>query len=158
MRVAEYLAEHQVAFETLLHPLAGTAQRRAKYLHVSGKQVAKSVLLAGPQGYLLAVVPATHQVDTERLALDLGGAVRLADAREIRAMFPDCEWGVVPPFGQLYGLPTILDEALASDTLLVFEGSRQMEAVRLHASDFERLERPRRLRFARRPEVEAEVR
>jgi Ala-tRNA(Pro) deacylase len=152
MRVPDFLAQQKVAFETLLHPLARTAQRRAKYLHVPGEQVAKSILLAGPQGFVLAVLPATHQVDTERLAHDLGGPVRLATEREIRAIFMDCEWGVVPPFGRLYGLPTILDEALAGDALLVFEGNRQMEALRMRGRDFERLEQPRRLHFARRPQ------
>jgi Ala-tRNA(Pro) deacylase len=64
--------------------------------------------------------------------------------------FRDCEWGVVPPFGDLYGLPTLLDDALTPDALLVFETHTHVEAVRLHCRDFERLERPRRLRFARR--------
>jgi Ala-tRNA(Pro) deacylase len=153
MRVPDFLAEQRVAFETLLHPLAYTAQKRAKYLRVPGRQVAKSVLLAGPQGYFLAVLPATHQIDTAVLARELGGPVRLAGEREIRAVFPDCEWGVVPPFGRLYGLATVLDEALIGDALLVFEGSRQMEALRLSGRDFERLERPRRLRFAQRQRV-----
>jgi Ala-tRNA(Pro) deacylase len=149
MRVPDFLASQRVSFETLLHPPAFTAQKRAKYLHVPGRQVAKSVLLAGPAGPFLAVLPATNQVDTERLAGELGGPVRLATEFEIRAVFPDCEWGVVPPFGRLYGLATVLDEDLRPEALLVFEGNSHMEAVRLLCRDFERLERPRRLRFTR---------
>jgi Ala-tRNA(Pro) deacylase len=149
MRVLDFLAAQRVSFETLLHPPAFTAQKRAKYLHVPGRQVAKSVLLAGPGGFFLAVLPATHQVDTERLAGELGGPVGLATEGEIRAVFPDCEWGVVPPFGRLYGLAAVLDEELRPEALLVFEGNSHMEAVRLLCRDFEQLERPRRLRFAR---------
>jgi Ala-tRNA(Pro) deacylase len=151
MRIADFLAEHRVAFESLLHPPAFTAQKRAKYLHVPGRRVAKSVLLSGPRGFFLAVLPATHQVDTPRLADDAGGPVRVATERELAAVFPDCEWGVVPPFGSLYGLPTVLDEELGPDTVIVFEGDSHAHAVRLLCRDFERLERPRRLRFARRP-------
>ncbi len=149
MRVPDYLAEQQVRFETLLHPPAFTASQRAKVLHIPGRQVAKCVLLAAGQGFLLAVLPATHQIDTDVLARELGGPVRLADDREAAQLFRDCEWGVVPPFGTLYGLPTLLDDSLRPDELIVFEGNTHVEAVRVRCGDFERLERPRRLLFAR---------
>ncbi len=151
MRVPDFLAEQDVPFESLLHPPAFSAQKRAKYLHVPGVRVAKSVLLAGPDGYVLAVLPATHHVDTERLACELGGPVRVAAEREVAEVFRDCEWGVVLPFGSLYGVPTILEDELGGEVLMVFEGNSHMEAVRLLCRDFERLERPRRLHFARRP-------
>jgi Ala-tRNA(Pro) deacylase len=148
MRVPDYLAEQQVRFETLWHAPAFSAQQRAKVLHVPGRQVAKSVLLAAAEGFLLAVLPATHQIDPFRLAHELGGPVRLADDREIARVFRDCEWGVVPPFGTLYGLSTLLDDSLAADDLLIFEGNTHVEAVRVRCADFERLEKPRRTAFA----------
>jgi Ala-tRNA(Pro) deacylase len=152
MRIETFLAEQNVPFEAVPHPPAYTAQQRAKYLHVSGSRVAKSVLLHGPQGFFLAVLAASRQIDTERLGRDLGGAVRLADDREIAAVFSDCEWGVVPPFGTLYHLPTVVDDSLPPDSELIFEGHTHVEAVRLRCADFERLERSRRLGFACPPE------
>jgi Ala-tRNA(Pro) deacylase len=149
MRVPEFLAEHDVAFETLLHPPAFTAQKRARFLHISGRQVAKGVVLRGPTGFVLAVLPATCQVDTARVAEALAGPVRLATDQEIADLFSDCEWGAVPPFGRLYGLPVLLDDSIAPDTLMVFETNTHAEAVRLRCRDFERLERPRRLRLRR---------
>jgi Ala-tRNA(Pro) deacylase len=149
MRVADFLAEQQVPFETLLHPPAFTAQNRAKFLHVPGRQVAKSVFLKGPKGFLLAVLPATHHVDTVRLAEMLGGPVRLANDAEIAETFCDCEWGVVPPFGALYGLSVVMDELLTSESWIVFEGNSHLEALRMQCRDFEELEKPRRSSFAR---------
>lgn len=151
MRIDAFLAEQQVAFEALAHPPAYTAQKRAKYLHVSGSQVAKCVLLRDATGFWLAVLPATHQVDTARLALELGGPIRLATDSEMAAIFQDCEWGAAPPFGTLYGVRTLLDDSLSPDALLVVEGHTHFEAIRLLCRDFERLEKPRRLRFAYRP-------
>jgi len=148
MRVPTFLTEHQIPFETIVHPPAFTAQKRAKVLHLSGSQVAKSVLLAGPAGYFLAVLPATHQVDIEALVVALGGPVRFADGREITELFHDCEWGVLEPFGSLYGLPTLLDESLDGETSIVFEGHTHAAAIRMRCRDFEQLERPRRLSFA----------
>ncbi len=148
MRLADFLDGQHISYEYLPHPPAFSATKRAKCLRVPGSQVAKCVLLRGPAGLLMAVLPATHQVDTARLAEDLGGPVRLAHDEEIAATFRDCEWGVVPPFATLYGLGSLLEDALRPETVLVFEGQTHVEAVRLRCADFERLERPRRLAFA----------
>ncbi|HEY7307779.1 MAG TPA: YbaK/EbsC family protein [Gemmataceae bacterium] len=150
MRIADYLVAERIDFEWLPHPPAYTAQKRAKYLRVPGEHVAKCVLLVGPAGYLLAVLPATHQVDTRMLAEQLGGPVRVATDAEIIGRFGDCEWGVVPPFGARYGIATLLDDAIAPDARIVLETNTQCEAVRLRCRDFERVEKPRRLHFARR--------
>ena len=151
MRVPLFLADNRVAFETLYHAPAYTAQRRARYLHVPGRQLVKSVLLRAPAGYLVAVLPADACVDLAALGQTLGGPVRLASAEEIPEVFRDCEWGALSPFGSLYGLATVLDEGLDPAVMIVFEGHSHAEAIRMHCRDFERLERPRRLRFARRP-------
>jgi Ala-tRNA(Pro) deacylase len=149
MRVAQFLSERQVAFETIVHAPAFSAQKRAKYLHVPGSQVAKCVLLAGPAGYVLAVLPSTCRVELEALVAYLQGPVRVAQTEEVASIFRDCEWGVAAPFGRLYGLPTILDAGLDPDTLLVFETHTHAEAIRMSVRDFERLEHPVRVRFAR---------
>ncbi len=149
MHVAQFLTEQHIPFEAIVHPPAYTAQKRAKFLHVSGKQVAKAVLLAGPRDFFLAVLPATHQVDTRALALALGKPVRLATSRELTEVFRDCEMGVVSPFGNLYGLAIILEEMIDPDAVLVFEGYTHADAIRMRCRDFERLERPVRLHFTR---------
>jgi Ala-tRNA(Pro) deacylase len=150
MRIADYLTEQRVPFESLPHPPAYCAQKRAKYLHVKGSEVAKAVLLAGPPGLFLAVLAATHQVDLGALEAHLGGPVRLADEGEMVRVFRDCEWGALSPFGNLYGLPTLLDASLTPQMWIVVEAGSHMEAVRLSCRDFERLAGPVRLTFARR--------
>jgi Ala-tRNA(Pro) deacylase len=149
MRVSQFLSDQRVYFETMLHPPAFTAQKRAKYLRVPGRQVAKCVLLAGPAGYVLAVLPATHQVDLAEVARAVGGPVRLADGDEVADVFRDCEWGVLAPFGGLYGVTTLLDTSLDPDALIVFGAHLHAAAIRMRCRDFERLERPQRLAFAR---------
>jgi Ala-tRNA(Pro) deacylase len=158
MSLTSFLADQEVPFESISHAPAYTAQRRAKFLHVPGRFVAKTLLMHGPSGFFLTILPAIHHVDCARLAIDLGGPVRLAHDEEISEIIHGCEWGVVPPFGRLYGLPTVLDDAIPPDAFLVFEGQTHLEAIRLRCSDFERLERPRRLSFAivERPDSSAE--
>jgi Ala-tRNA(Pro) deacylase len=149
MRVSQFLLDRHVAHETIVHPPAFTAQKRARFLRIPGQQVAKHVLLAGPSGYFVAILPASRHVDTEALSRQMGGPVRLADDREIASVFRDCEWGVVAPFGTLYDLPTVLDESISPETPLVFEGDSHAVAIRMLCRDFECLERPRRMPFSR---------
>jgi Ala-tRNA(Pro) deacylase len=148
MRVPEFLAEQRVAFETMLHPPAYTAQKRARRLHLSGRQLAKCVLLRQGAGALLAVLPATCQVDLDAVARQLQAPVRLATAAEVADVFNDCEWGTLAPFGTLYGLPTLLDDSFNPDAVIVFESQRHHLTIRMRCWDFERLEQPRRLRLA----------
>jgi Ala-tRNA(Pro) deacylase len=149
MRVPEFLTEQCVAFETVIHPPVYTAQKRARRLHVSGRQLAKCVLLWQGGGHVLGVLPASYQVDLEALARQLKGPVRLATETEAAEVFRDCEWGTMTPFGTLYGLPTLLDALFDPDAVIVFESQRHHLTIRMRCWDFERLEQPRRLRFAR---------
>ena len=148
MRIPDYLADQQVPHEALLLPPAFSATQRAKILHVSGHLIAKCVLLSTSRGPLLAVLPATRQIDFTLLGRQLEDTVRLAQDEEMAHIFPDCEWGIALPFGVVYGLPTILDDSIQPDDMIVFEGNTHVEAIRLRCSDFERLEQPRRLGFA----------
>ena len=147
MHIPEFLAEQKVPFETVVHPPAFTAQRLAKFLHLPGKLIVKSVLLAGPAGYLLAVLPADRQIDVDLITRQLSGAVRLATTGEMASIFRDCEIGAVPAFGSLYGLPTIMDERIDREATIVFEANTHSHAIKMSCKNYERLERPRRLAF-----------
>lgn len=149
MNVAQLLTERRIAFEVVVHPPAYCAQRRAKYLHVPGSQVAKAVLLAGAERFFVAVLPATHCVDTSALGSGLNEPLRLASEREVAEVFWDCEWGVVSLCGSLYRLTTVLEETLDPELMLFFEDGVHGQAVCMRCRDFECLERPLRLRFAR---------
>jgi Ala-tRNA(Pro) deacylase len=151
MKLDELLTSRQVPFERLHHRPVYTANRIAQVLHVPGRAMAKTVLLRGDQGYVLAVLPATHQVDLERLRQDLGGArIEMATEEEMDRVFPDCERGALPPFGSLYHLPTFVDESLAEDEQIVFEAQNHEEAIRMRYRDYEALEHPRMGHFAHR--------
>jgi Ala-tRNA(Pro) deacylase len=112
--------------------------------------VAKSVLLRAGPGYVLAVLPATHQVDLHSVREEVGQDwVELASEREMERLFPDCEPGAHLPFGSLYNIPTLMDDSLAEDQEIVFEGQNHEEAYRMSLQDYETIEHPRKGHFAR---------
>jgi Ala-tRNA(Pro) deacylase len=151
MKLDELLTSRHIAFERLRHQPAYTANRIAQALHVPGREMAKSVLLRSGHGYVLAVLPATHQVDLEQLRQDLGEErMEMATEEEMDRLFPDCERGAMPPFGSLYQLPTLVDESLAADEEIVFEAQNHEEAIRMRYRDYEAIEHPRKGHFAQR--------
>lgn len=148
MRVTQFLSDQEIAYEEVVHPPAFSSQKLAKSLHISGRQVVKSVLLKGPRGPFVAVLPAAQQIDLDRLSTHFGGPVRLATEEELSEQFPDCEWGALMPFGRLYELPTILEASISLDATIVFEAQRHAVAIKMACRDYVRLERPDRLWFA----------
>lgn len=149
MTIREYLRNCGVPFSVVLHAPAPSASRVAQTVHLSGQKVAKAVLLRSGADYLLAVLPATHRVSLGRLAEVLGQAdLRLASEDELDRIFPDCEHGSLPPFGRLYGLPTIVDSSLSASGEIFIEGNFRHEGLRLRFRDYEQVEGPQRARFA----------
>lgn len=149
MRLDQFLTDQQVPFERLQHAPAYTANRVAQILHVPGHEMAKTVLIRTGEGYVLTVLPATHRVDLDRLEADLQeGAVDLASEAEMEQLFPDCERGAMPPFGSLYHLTTMVDETLAEDKVIVFEGQDHEQAIRMAYRDYEAVEHPKVGHFA----------
>lgn len=149
MRLDELLDTRHVPYERLQHQPVYTANRVAQALHVRGREMAKTVLLRSDRGHLLAVMPATHRLDLEQVRRELNDeTVEMASEEEMDRLFPDCERGAMPPFGSLYQLPTLVDEALAEDEQIVFESQNHEQAIRMAYRDFEDLEHPRKGHFA----------
>ena len=144
MNIQEFLGRHDVPFEVMTHEATYDAQHLAQAVHTSGHHAAKTVLLRAGEDYVVAVLPATHSIDFEKLktALEVE-SVTLATEVEMASRCPDCEIGALPPFGSHYELPTIVDEPLSNDEEILFEGSTHSEAIRMRFEDFARLEKPR---------------
>lgn len=145
MNVREFLNENGVTFEVIQHQPAYDAQRLAQTVHVSGNEVAKTVLLRtdGPDPYVVAVLPATSSIDFDKLRRVLNvELVELATEIEMRERCPDCEIGTLPPFGSQYDMKTVVERRLTDDERIVFEGNNHEEAIRMKYADFDRLEKP----------------
>lgn len=148
-RLEAYLTEHQVDFQEQRHERAFSAQRIAESEHVSSKKVAKVVVLFVDAQPGCFVLPAAYHVDLEKVRAILGAKdVSLAREDELVQVFPDCEPGSMPPFGNLYGIPVYVDNSLAAEDVIVFAIGTYTDTMSLKYADFERLVQPRVLPFA----------
>jgi Ala-tRNA(Pro) deacylase len=142
--ILQYLNQEGVDFERLSHARAVSATELAQTLHVTGRRVAKAVIVEASGRCVLCVLPATEWIDLRRLASELDTPnIRFVPESEFHAMFRDCEVGAEPPFGSLYGMPVIVDRALAREPEIVFRAGSHEEAIQMTYADFARLERPK---------------
>ncbi|MFQ5794013.1 MAG: aminoacyl-tRNA deacylase [Candidatus Bipolaricaulia bacterium] len=147
-KLQSFLDEHQVRYHVLKHHETYTAQEIAAALHVPGKELAKVVIVKADDNYIMVVLPAHYRVDLRTLAQALGAKqAGLAIEEEFQGLFPDCDLGAMPPFGNLYGLPVYVDRSLSEDVEIVFEAGSHQEAIKMAYSDFEQLVQPKILSF-----------
>jgi Ala-tRNA(Pro) deacylase len=143
-RLKKYLEENHVRYVTVSHPPAFTAQEIAATAHVPGKDLAKTVMVKVDGRMAMVVLPAPDKVSAARLK-ELTGAsdVELATEREFAELFPRCEVGAMPPFGNLWGMEVFADCRLCDDETIIFNAGSHTELVKLAYADYERLVHPK---------------
>jgi len=147
--LTEYLDSHNVLYTVITHSPAYTAQGIAGLTHISGKELAKTVMVKMDGKLVMAVLPANYHVDLAALKRALKAkAVEVASEEDFKDRFCDCETGAMPPFGNLFGLPMFVDENLAKDKEIAFNAGTHRELIRMGWDDFKRLAEPMILRFA----------
>lgn len=143
-KLQDYLKQARASFTVAKHAVAYTAQEIAASQHVSGRQLAKSVLVNTDQGSALAVLPATQLIDLKRLKTLLGAkTIAIGKEADIKQRFPDIEVGAMSPFGNLYGVPVVVDRSLAAADQIVFNGGTHTETVTMRYQDFAALAKPK---------------
>ncbi len=143
-QISEYLDSQQIWYQSCSHSPAYTAQGLAHVQHVSGKELAKVVMVMEGSRMIMSVLPASHRIELERLAPLLNAeSIRLATEEEFKDIFPDCELGAMPPFGNLYNLEVWVDSALQGHQSIVFNAGTHVDTIQMSFADFERLVMPR---------------
>jgi len=150
VRLQELLDRSGVAYTHTVHPLAYTAREVAAAEHLPAQEVAKVVVFLAEGGYAMVVLPATKVVDFQELRAMLGFShARLATEKELAELFTDCDLGAMPPFGNLYNMPSYLDSSLLADEMITFNAGTHRDVVHLRLDDYRRLANPEVVRLAR---------
>jgi Ala-tRNA(Pro) deacylase len=148
-KLKEFLDSEKVKYVSIGHSVAYTAQEIAASAHIPGQELAKTVVVKLDGEMVLAVLPATARVDLELLRKASGAkSAELARENEFAGIFPGCELGAMPPFGNLYGLEVFVAQRLAEDDYIAFNAGTHTELIQMSYADFERLARPRVLKLS----------
>jgi len=148
-QLKEFLDSKNIKYITISHSPAYTAQAIAASAHVSGKELAKTVMVKVDGKMAMAVLPASLQVDFDLITGAVGARkVELASEAEFKDLFPECEVGAMPPFGNLYDMDVFVAARLAEDDEIAFNAGSHTELIKLSFRDFEQLVKPKVLAFS----------
>lgn len=149
MGVLEFLAQTGVDYEVTQHAPVFSAQKMAAVEHEPGKYVAKPVVIKADKRYFMCVVPACRKVDLLKVKKHLNADLAdLAAESDIAKLFPDCELGAEPPFGNLYEMPTLMDRALEEDDHILFQAGNHAQSIRMSMADYRKLVEPQVFDFS----------
>ena len=136
------LDEAGVNYEILPHAHTESAAAEAKALGVAPGDVAKTLVVRTPDGYLRTVLPASDRLDLHKLRMARGGSkttVQLASEAELARDYPEFELGAVPPFGGSRRDPVVVDSRLARRDSVVLEAGSHDESIRIWMPDLLRV-------------------
>jgi Ala-tRNA(Pro) deacylase len=143
-KLKEFLDTRKIKYVVISHSPAYTAMEVAQSAHIPGKELAKVVMVMLDGKTCMAVMPATRKLDLERLRQSADASeARLANEDEFRQLFPECETGAMPPFGNLYGMDVYVSAQLAEDREIAFNAGSHTEVIKLDYADYERLVQPK---------------
>jgi len=137
--VMNTLTSAHITYEVVDHPTSLSSTQSALAAHVPEDHIAKGVLVKDESGYLMVVIPASRWVNFKRLQEELGRTLHLAEENEIERLFMDCAAGAIPPLGMVYGVETLLDEALNSLAHVYFEAGDHERLIKVEARHFKTL-------------------
>ena len=148
-KLKDFLDTNKVKYVTLSHSPAYTSQEVAESAHISGKELAKTVMVKLDGKMTMVVLPASYRVDFTLLK-DATSAkkIELASETEFKDMLPGCEVGAIPPFGNIYGMEVVFDKSLSADEEIAFNAGSHTELIKMSYADFERLVKPKVVRIS----------
>lgn len=143
-QIKHYLEEHAVPYSLITHSPTYTASQTAQAAHISGKHVAKVLVVKMDGKFAMIALPANKQFDVNLLKDQIHAKhVEIAHEYEFNDKFPGCDVGAMPPFGELYGMPVFLAESLKNKDWVVFNGGNHSDLIQMSCADFLKLVHPK---------------
>ena len=148
-KLKAFLDSQKVKYVSCKHSKAFTASEVAASTHVPGREMAKTIMVKADGKMVMVVLPAPEFISMDLLKYVTGAkSVHIAGEQEFKDLFPDCEVGAMPPFGNLYGLETFVDASLTEDDEIAFNAGTHTEIIKLAYEDYHRIVEPKVVHLA----------
>lgn len=147
-QIEALLTQRGVAYQVLRHEPVSTSEEAARVRGTPLASGAKALLCKGEAGFVLFVVPGDRKLDSHAVRRAKGWRkLRFATREEVlerTGLAP----GSIPPFGSLFGLPTLCDERLGASDVINFNAGDHRVSVSMRYADYVLVEAPQLGHFA----------
>ncbi len=134
--VIRFLSSNGMSYREHVHARTQTLEQAAAALNVAPQQFARAIVLADENFWLMAVVPLNAVLNLDNVNALYQRHFQLLSAAEYQSRFHDCEEGTCPPVADVYGLHSVVDEALFNGKEIYFEVGSHSVLISLSADDF----------------------
>jgi prolyl-tRNA editing enzyme YbaK/EbsC (Cys-tRNA(Pro) deacylase) len=137
-KILEHLNGLGVSYQKLEHEPVTTSEAAAGARASRLEQGAKALIVKSEDKYYHLIISAAKRVDNNKLRRILGTRrVRFATPDEVRNL-TGCLPGAVPPFGNLFGLRVLMDDALMAEDEVYFNCGSHTISLRMKREDLVR--------------------
>ena len=154
-RLSSSLEAEGADFSVMKHAPVATSAEAAAIRGTPLASGAKALVCKADGQFVMFVMSADRKLSSKLVRSSLGWkSLRFADATEV-AQITGLPPGAIPPFGQLFGLPTYCDDALAEHARINFNAGDRAISISLAYADYIRIANPTLGNFAELPASEA---
>jgi Ala-tRNA(Pro) deacylase len=154
-RLAALLDQSGIAYQVTRHEAVYTSEEAARVRGTTLASGAKALICRADGAFVLFVMPADRKLDSKQVRKAFGlKSLRFATREEVFEL-TRLEPGSIPPFGQLFGLTTYCDAALAEQARINFNAGDHTISIGMTYEDYVKAERPRIGAFAGAAEASA---
>jgi Ala-tRNA(Pro) deacylase len=147
-RVENLLNQHGISFEVSWHEAVYTSEEAARVRGTPLASGAKALICKGDDAFVMFVVPADRKLDSHAVRRAKGWRkLRFSTKEEVMEM-TGLTPGSIPPFGSLFGLPTLCDERLGDNDVINFNAGDHEISVSMRYADYVFVEKPELGMFA----------
>src|SRR3989441_6127893 len=126
----QFLDKEKIKYVSIVHSTAYTAQEVAASAHITGKELAKTVIVELDGKMAMAVLPANRKIVLQDLREVTGSQeIKFASEEQFKLKFPDCETGAMPPFGNLYAMDVYVAQSLRDNAEIAFNAGSHTELI-----------------------------
>lgn len=141
-RVENLLLQYDAAFEVLRHEPVYTSQAAAAIRGAQLASGAKALICKADNEFVMFVIPADLKLASKAVRQSRGWRkLRFADQDEVLRL-TGLTPGSIPPFGSLFGMPTLCDHRLGLNEKINFNGGDHGISVSMLYDDYIKAESP----------------
>ena len=143
-RLKDYLNKKNVDYTLYYHNPTDEKHELLKSLGLPGKEFVQTIIAQTEDGFVMVVNPFGQEVDLGLFTNSCSKTeVKLAKLDEIKALFPDCELGAIPPLGNLYKVPVYVSPALSNFSDIIFHAGTHTDTIKMNYEDFRKIVKPK---------------
>lgn len=138
-KIINFLEKSKVKYQILKHKTVYTAFDKSQTLKVPEKIVGKTLIVKLNNSLAMILIPADKNLDINRLKKKTKKKVALVSERLIKNKIKGVKVGAIPPFGDLWQIPTFIEKSFKKEKVIILNGGDYNFSIKIKTKDLQKL-------------------